>query len=376
MPGRGVMAGAAIAAPAVVVLCLLAIAGVQVKASDLFDEVTEHHFHVPPPAAQAAIRHAVLAPSAHALEMKAVERVRAALHATGKLGAQSQHLNTLSEVEQGSLLADAQREMKQDEASPEHGDQHAASGHGGDEAKLAEDDDHGHVPLKFVKEALHLAQERDGPADAKPKPAEQLQRLSKAAESGLLHKALQEQKADAAKFGKFVRAPVKRSETDEAQDEDHGHVKLKWIKLAQKLAREQGQSVAQYTTAQKPLSETADGMHRVKDWQLALMKKAEQERQDDAERVEKPLAEEMVKQGYLLDRPARAKKVKDLATDHTDQTEREDLKKLASLEQQSAASAGKASPHAEDTTQLHPKKPLEEYVQEVKEVEDKRAADE
>ena len=370
------VAGAAIAAPAVVVFCLLAVAGVQGKASDLFDEVTEHHFHVPSPAAQTEIRHAVLAPSAHALEMKAVARVRAELHATDKLGAQSQHVHTLSEVEQGSLLADAQREMKQDEASPKR----PASGHGEDEAKLAEDDDHGHVPLKFVKEALHLAQERDGPADAKLKPAVQVQHLSKAAESGLLRKALQEQKADAAKFGKFVRAPAKRSvETDEAEDKDHGHVKLKWIKLAQKLAREQGQSVAQYKTAQKPMRETADGMHRVKDWQLALMKKAEQERQDDAERVEKPLAEEMVKQGYLSDRRARENqrlRVKELATDHTDQTERQDLKKLASLaEKKGAASAGKASTQAEDTTQLHPKKSVDEYVQEAKELEDKRAAD-
>ena len=220
MPGRGVMAGAAIA-----VLCLLAIAGVQVKASkasDLFDEVTEHHFHVPPPTAQMAIRQAVLAPGAQALEMKAVAQVRAEIQATVKVGAQSQHLHTLSEVQQGSLLAEAQREMKQDEASPEQGDQHTAAGHGEDEAKLAEDDDHGHVPLKFVKEALHLAQERDGPADAKPKPAEQVQRLSKAAESGLLRKALQEQKADAAKFGKFVRAPVKQSETDEAAEAGPG----------------------------------------------------------------------------------------------------------------------------------------------------------
>ena len=322
------------------------------------------------------MRSAASAPSAHSLEMKAVERVRSELHPAAKQP--RERLHTLSEVEQGSLLADAQREMKA-EAQVEDGALHARGGstaRAESEARLAEDRDHGHVPLKFVKEAMQLARERDGPQAARPKPAA-AQHLSKAAESSLLHKALQEQNADTAKFGKFVRTSARRApgESDEAEDKDHGHVKLKWIKLAQKLAKEQGQSLAEYKADQKPAEEAADSTQKgVKDWQLALMKKAEQERQDDAERVEKPLAEEMVKQGYLIDPKAekqRAERTRELAKDRTQPGVRNNL---ASSAQETEETVQKTE-ETKGRTQLHRQSSVDAYVQEVQQVEDKRAAE-
>ena len=308
--------------------------------------------------------------------MKAVERVRSELHPAAKQP--RERLHTLSEVEQGSLLADAQREMKA-EAQVEDGALHARGGstaRAESEARLAEDRDHGHVPLKFVKEAMQLARERDGPQAARPKPAA-VQHLSKAAESSLLRKALQEQNADTAKFGKFVRTSARRApgESDEAEDKDHGHVKLKWIKLAQKLAKEQGQSLAEYKADQKPAEEAADSTQKgVKDWQLALMKKAEQERQDDAERVEKPLAEEMVKQGYLIDPKAekqRAERTRELAKDRTQPGVRNNL---ASSAQETEETVQKTE-ETKGRTQLHRQSSVDAYVQEVQQVEDKRAAE-
>ena len=322
------------------------------------------------------MRSAASAPSAHSLEMKAVERVRSELHPAAKQP--RERLHTLSEVEQGSLLADAQREMKA-EAQVEDGALHARGGstaRAESEARLAEDRDHGHVPLKFVKEAMQLARERDGPQAARPKPAA-VQHLSKAAESSLLRKALQEQNADTAKFGKFVRTSARRApgESDEAEDKDHGHVKLKWIKLAQKLAKEQGQSLAEYKADQKPAEEAADSTQKgVKDWQLALMKKAEQERQDDAERVEKPLAEEMVKQGYLIDPKAekqRAERTRELAKDRTQPGVRNNL---ASSAQETEETVQKTE-ETKGRTQLHRQSSVDAYVQEVQQVEDKRAAE-
>jgi len=194
-------------------------------------------------------------------------------------------------------------------------------------------------------------------------------------------------------------------------DKDHGHVSLKWIKLAQKLAKEQGKSMRQDAIAATSSTqlvgwkdEAEDKMHgTVPAWQVALMKKARAERQEDDEQLNKPLAEAMQKEGYIYDTHSHTPdKMKELAVDHT---KLEDPKRLANLAikaqkerdddakeiekplaQQMVKDGYLKDPHAAarlaakerkiamDSTQLYPKK-LDAYVKEVKAAEDDRKED-
>jgi len=385
------------------VLCLLlALGGAQGKDADLFAEVQAHHFHVAAHTGSVAT-----APSLHELEMRAVARLHSRVM---RPNSAKEPMHSMSEVAQGSLLADAEKEMQQEEGKDaKFSSQRMPGSH--DEAQdstLAVDEDHGHVPTKIVEEALKLAQQRDGPA--LPATRTPSQPMPKAMSKSLLAKALKEQQSDFARVGKYDRAqaPSKHaSEAAEAVDKDHGRVSLKWIKLAEKLAKQQGQSMEQDKTSSIQLvnwkSEAEDKMHgKVADWQIALMKKAQAERQQDDEKLNKPLAQAMQKEGYISDKHAHTEdKMKALAVDHT---KLEDTKKLANLamkvqkerndddqnvekplarqmvkegylkdEYPISKLSAKESKIAKDTTQLHPGKA--DYVKEAKAAEADREAD-
>ena len=156
-------------------------------------------------------------------------------------------------------------------------------------AALARDDDHGHVPAFMLREALKLAKEQ-GSSHAKAKIPENV--MSAAAQKRLLVKAVKEQNADqkhAESFYPTSSQGQRASVVDSAAvDKDHGHVSMKFIRLAEKLALEQDQSMALHATQE--LSNTAGHGGESAPWTSALIKAERQEDRQSRSELENPLA--------------------------------------------------------------------------------------
>ena len=156
-------------------------------------------------------------------------------------------------------------------------------------AALARDDDHGHVPAFMLREALKLAKEQ-GSSHAKAKIPENV--MSAAAQKRLLVKAVKEQNADqkhAESFYPTSSQGQRASVVDSAAvDKDHGHVSMKFIRLAEKLALEQDQSMALHATQE--LSNTVGHGGESAPWTSALIKAERQEDRQSRSELENPLA--------------------------------------------------------------------------------------
>ena len=156
-------------------------------------------------------------------------------------------------------------------------------------AALARDDDHGHVPAFMLREALKLAKEQ-GSSHAKAKIPENV--MSAAAQKRLLVKAVKEQNADQKHAESFYQTSGhgQRASGVEsvAVDKDHGHVSMKFIRLAEKLAFEQDQSMALHATQE--LSNAAGHGGESAPWRSALINAERQEDRQSRSELENTLA--------------------------------------------------------------------------------------
>jgi len=263
--------------------------------TNLFDDVTTHHYKVASKSAMQSVR----APSLLALEQQAVHR-----------------------AEQMKGLDNSNFEQRRPPS----------------EAKLAEDEDHGHVPTTMILEALKLAKERDGKyKETSDHPHTQLSTQTKVPlwQIQLAEKLAKQQGQDYKDHEKFFRQQQTAEPNDEeAEDQDHGHV---------------------------PASLTA------------LYKKLVQQKQEEDEQLNRPLAEEMKKEGYLREKGA-VDPMAERAVDHTNlETMKEAQKELG----MKAIVQNKRSGPVSDTIINHAvqKSHTEDYIKEASEAKTERDAD-